>query len=289
MKFDELLKTKDEIIFDGAIGTQLELRGAPVGPLSNIAAPDKVLEIHKAYIDAGADVIITNTFTMNPIFANGHDTKVDIVEINRAGVTLAKKAAAGDIAVLGGMGPTGQLLAPLGTYTEDQFYAAYLEQARILADCGVDGFILETMTDLRESLCGLRACKENFNLPVIVSFAYSTEAGGGRTSMGNKAADCARQIEAAGAAAVGANCGTLDHRKIDTVVKEYRAACAIPLLVEPNAGKPRLEGDKTMYDMPPADFAETLRACIAAGATLLGGCCGTSPDHIREIAKLLGK
>ncbi len=287
MKFDELLRTKGIIIFDGAIGTQLELRGAPAGAMSNVTAPDKVLEIHEAYVDAGADVLITNTFTMNPIFAVSHGSSIDMAEINRAGVSLAKQAAAGNTIVLGGLGPTGRLLEPLGAYTEQQFHDAYLEQARILADCGVDGFIFETMTDLRESLCGLRACKENFKLPVIVSFAYATEAAGGRTSMGNKAADCARETAAAGAAAVGVNCGTIDHRKIDTIVKEHRAACGIPLLVEPNAGKPRLEGDRTVYDMPPDEFAETIRTCAGEGATLLGGCCGTSPDHIRAISKII--
>ncbi|MFA6450300.1 MAG: homocysteine S-methyltransferase family protein [bacterium] len=288
MDFLNLLKTKKIVMVDGAIGTQLELLGATANSLSNINAPEILLDIHTAYIAAGSDAIITNTFSENPIFATTHGSGFDVGHVNRIGVEIARKAADGKAAILGGVGATGQLLEPYGTYTEEQFYDASLEQARLLADAGVDAFILETISDLREALCVLRACKENFKLPVIVSMTYATESEGGRTSMGNKAADCARELEKAGADIIGINCGTIDHANTYKIVESYRSASALPILVEPNAGKPRLDGDKTVYDMTPAEFAGIIRACIDAGATIVGGCCGTTPDHIRAVAEMIG-
>ncbi|MHC4061764.1 MAG: homocysteine S-methyltransferase family protein, partial [Planctomycetota bacterium] len=182
---------------------------------------------------------------------------------------------------------TGQLLEPYGSYKESQFYDAFIEQAKVLAEAGVDGFIIETMFDLREALCALRACKENFQLPVIVSIAFATEERGGRTMMGNSAEDCAVQLTEAGADAIGANCGSIDPAQMAAVVSVIKPATKLPVLAQPNAGKPKLVGDRTVFEMAPAAFAAGIRKCLNAGARLVGGCCGTTPEHIRAVAEVL--
>ncbi|MHC4499545.1 MAG: homocysteine S-methyltransferase family protein, partial [Planctomycetota bacterium] len=152
---------------------------------------------------------------------------------------------------------------------------------------GVDGFIIETMFDLREALCALRGCKENFELPVIVSMAFATEEKGGRTMMGNSAEDCAVQLSEAGADAVGANCGSIDPAQMATVVSAIKSTTMLPVLAQPNAGKPRLINNKTVFEMTPAAFAAGMGACLRAGANIVGGCCGTTPEHIRAVAEAL--
>jgi 5-methyltetrahydrofolate--homocysteine methyltransferase len=147
----------------------------------------------------------------------------------------------------------------------------------------VDGFIVETMFDLREALCALRACKGSFSLPVIVSIAFQTDKNGGRTMMGDTAERCARQLTDAGADVIGANCGDLDPLQMSRVVALLRAATARPLAAQPNAGKPQLLEDRTVFDLEPATFSEGVAECVRAGAQLVGGCCGTTPEHIRAV------
>jgi len=189
--------------------------------------------------------------------------------------------------VLGDISSTGQLLEPYGTYAESQFYDAFREQAEVLAESGVDGFIIETVFDLREVTCALRACKDNCSLPVITSIAFTTEEKGGRTMMGDSAEQCAKSLTDAGADVVGANCGDLDPAQMAVVVSYLKSATALPILAQPNAGKPRLVGDKTVFDMAPAPFAACIAECVRAGARLVGGCCGTTPEHIRAVAEIL--
>jgi 5-methyltetrahydrofolate--homocysteine methyltransferase len=187
------------------------------------------------------------------------------------------------------MSSTGQLLEPYGTYKESQFYGTFKEQAEILAESGVDGFIIETMFDLREAVCAVRACKDNTSLPVIVSMAFATEEKGGRTMMGNSAEQCAGDLTDAGADAVGANCGDLDPSQMAVVVSLLKSATSLPVLAQPNAGKPKLVGDQTVFEMAPAAFSAGIAECLRAGARLVGGCCGTTPAHIRAVAEILKK
>jgi 5-methyltetrahydrofolate--homocysteine methyltransferase len=210
-----------------------------------------------------------------------------VQDVNKAGVELARDAAGKERFVLGNLSSTGQLLEPYGTYKEAQFYDAFEEQAGILAESGIDGFIIETIFDLREALCALRACKENFSLPVIVSIAFSTEEKGGRTMMGESAEKCAKSLTDAGADVIGANCGDLDPTQMAVVVSYLASATKLPVLAQPNAGKPKLIGDKTAFDMASAAFAAGIAECIRAGARFVGGCCGTSPEHIRAVAEML--
>lgn len=284
MSLSELLSDKERVVFiDGAMGTQLAQAGAEMGGQCNLSNPDAVLAVHREYVESGADLIITNTFTMNRVNVESHGIGVDVREVNLAGASLARKAAGPGLCVLGDMGSTGRMLKPHGDLTEEAAYAAYKEQAAILAEGGVDGFIVETMFDLREALCALRACKEVSVLPVIVSMTFTTLKRGGRTVMGDSARDCAAALEKAGASAIGTNCGGLDPTEIAQIVSWMKEVSSLPLVAQPNAGRPRLAGNETVFDMSPAEFASGTRACAEAGAHLLGGCCGTSPAHIRAL------
>jgi 5-methyltetrahydrofolate--homocysteine methyltransferase len=254
---------------------------------TNLDSPKVVLEIQQAYARSGCDALITNTLTMNGIYIETHNVGVSVEQANRAGVEIARRAAGDNLYVLGDISSTGQLLEPYGTYTESQFYDTFKEQAGILAQAGVDGFIIETMIDLREALRALRACKDVAGLPVLVSLAFATEHNGGRTIMGNSVQDCAKQLESAGADVIGANCGDLDPTQMEAIMSLFRSATKLPILAQPNAGKPRLDDDKALFDMAPAAFAQGIAECLDAGAQVVGGCCGTTPEHIRAVHQLL--
>jgi 5-methyltetrahydrofolate--homocysteine methyltransferase len=287
LSFLSLLRTKPVILLDGAMGTELDKRGLMGRGRANLESPDAVLEIHQAYSQCGCDALTTNTLTMNRIYIETHNVDVSVQQVNLAGVQLADRAAGCGQYVLGNISSTGQLLQPYGTYTEAQFCNAFREQAKILAEAHVDGFVIETVFDLREAVVALRACKEISSLPTIVSIAFQTEDKGGRTMMGDTAEQCARQLTAAGADVVGANCGDLDPSQMATVVALLKEATDLPILAQPNAGRPRLVGDKTVFDMAPGPFAEGIAECIRAGARIVGGCCGTGPEHIRAVAEMI--
>jgi 5-methyltetrahydrofolate--homocysteine methyltransferase len=283
------IKNKDVFLLDGAIGTELDKRGLMGRGGNNIEYPEIVLDIQRQYAQCGCDALTTNTLTMNRIYIETHNVGVSVRDINIAGVEIAKKAVNKGQFVLGNLSSTGQLLEPYGTYTESQFYNTFKEQAEILAQAGADGFLIETVFDLREAICALKACKENFSLPVIVSIAFDTEQKGGRTMMGDSAEQCAKKLTDSGADIVGANCGSLDPTQMAVVISELRAATSLPLLAQPNAGKPKLIADKTIFEMAPEPFAAGIAECLDADANIVGGCCGTTPEHIRAVAEMLNE
>ncbi|MDY6826932.1 MAG: homocysteine S-methyltransferase family protein [Bacillota bacterium] len=285
MDLTRLLGEKKFLIFDGAIGTEMAARGGDTGVESNLSNPQTVLAIHRDYVRAGADMLITNTFILNRISMEKRKAAVSVREVNSAAVRLAVEAAGGKKPVFGDLGPTGELLEPYGTFTEDQFYQCYAEQASILTEEGVDGLIIETVSDLREAVCALKACREKSNLPVILSLAYSSTGKGGRTIMGATVEEAAEAAEKYGADAVGANCGDLDPLGMAEIVALYKKSTALPVIVQPNAGKPKLAGGKNVFDMQPDEFAEGLSFCITAGAAIVGGCCGTTPAHIEALRR----
>jgi methionine synthase I (cobalamin-dependent) len=289
MRLAEALKREDVILLDGAMGTELDKRGLMACGRTNLDAPEAVLAIHEQYFQCGCRAVTTNTLTMNRIYIETHNVGVSVRDVNKAGAELARQAAGADRYVLGDMSSTGQLLEPYGTYKESQFYGAFREQAEVLAESGVDGFIIETMFDLREAACAVRACKDNLPLPVLVSMAFTTEEKGGRTMMGDTAEQCARSLTDAGADAVGANCGDLVPSQMAVVVSLLKSATSLPVLAQPNAGRPKLVGSETVFEMAPALFAEGIAECVRAGARLVGGCCGTTPAHIRAVAQMLGE
>jgi len=285
--FLKFLNKEEIILLDGAMGTQLDRRGLMARGQNNLDSPEAVLEIHREYAQCGCHALTTNTLTMNRIYIETHNVGVSVRDVNRAGAELARQAVGKHQYVLGDISSTGQLLEPYGTYKESQFYDAFREQSEILAEAGVDGFIIETMFDLLEAMCALRACKNNLSLPVIVSIAFATETKGGRTMMGNSAEECAKKITDAGADVVGANCGDLDPAQMAVIVSLFKSATSLPTLAQPNAGIPKLVEDKTVFDMDPEAFAKGIADCLQVGAKIVGGCCGTTPEHIRAVAEML--
>lgn len=289
MTLDTLIATAERpLLLDGGMGTQLGAAGLPMGAETCLTHPDAVGAVHRAYAAAGADLVITHTLTLNRVAAQAAGSGVDIRTGNRAAAGIARRAAEGGQYVLGDIGTTGKLLAPVGPLAEKDARAAYLEQAAALAEGGVDGFIVETMISLPEALVALAACRETAPaLPVLVSMTFKMTPKGARTVMGNSVADCARALAAAGAAAVGANCGDLDPLEMAALVPDFRQACALPIMIQPNAGRPLLVDGRTVFAMTPEEFAAGTMRAAEAGARLVGGCCGTTPAHIRALARLL--
>ncbi len=289
MKLLELISQGKILLLDGAMGTQLAAAGAEMGGQSSVRYPDAVTAVHKKYLDAGVDILITNTLTMNRIYIETHKVGVDVREVNLAGARLAKTAAKGGQLVLGDMSSTGKLLKPSGPLMPEEAVQSYKEQAAILEEGGVDGFIIETMFDLQEALCAVRACKAVSKLPVVASMTFETVKNGGRTVMGNTAQQCAKALTEGGADIIGTNCGNIDPFEMAEIVSIMHKNSSLPIVAQPNAGKPQMVNRQTVFKMSPSEFANGLQECLKAGAQLVGGCCGTSPDHIQAAAEILGK
>jgi len=285
MDLKQLIAQRSPILLDGAMGTQLAAAGLAMGGQICLSHPEAVVAVHKAYVDAGSEVLITNTLTMNRIFIETHAIGVDVKEVNLAGALLARSAARDGRYVLGDISSTGQMLEPYGEYSEQQFRDTFQEQAEHLLAGGVDGFMIETVMDLREALCALRACREVSSLPVLVTMSFQTCHNGGRTLMGNSAKEVTGALADAGASAIGANCGSLDPSETAQILGLMRECVDVPLIAQPNAGKPRLVNRQTSFDMSPEAFADGMAQCLAAGANLVGGCCGTTPEHIRRVSE----
>jgi 5-methyltetrahydrofolate--homocysteine methyltransferase len=289
MDLSTFLTKKELILLDGAMGTQLAERGAAMGGQSTVSHPDTVLAIHKDYAQCGCHILIANTFAMNRVYIETHKINLDVRTVNVTGIQLARQAADHDQYILGDIGSTGKLLEPYGDLKESAAYDAFAEQATLLAEAGVDGFAIETMTDLKEALLALRACKEVSALPVTVTMAFTTPKNGGRTIMGNKAEECAKALAEGGAQAVGANCGDIDPFQMAEIVSIMHSAAELPIIAKPNAGRPRVVDNKTVFDMSPEEFVKGIKECISAGAAMVGGCCGTAPEHICALEDVIIK
>ena len=268
-------------IFDGAMGTMLQSGGLKAGAcpeLMNVTSPDVVKKIHRAYIDAGATIVETNTFGASRIKLAHYDLADKVRELNTAAVKIAKSA--GNVKVAGSIGPTGKFISPLGDLEFDDAYEIFREQASALADAGADFLIVETCIDIQEMRAALLAVKDACNLPVICQLSYSED---GRTVTGTDAQSAAVILESIGADVIGVNC-SLGPAQLVPVVKILSQNCRVPVSVQPNAGMPYLEDGVTKFPMDAKTFGSWGRALVDAGATYLGGCCGTTPDHIRELA-----
>jgi len=272
------------ILLDGAMGTLLQEKGLPPGEPPdgfNVYNPDAVRAAHAAYAAAGADIILTNTFgaTRRRLEPYGLASRAD--EINRAAVALARDAAGGKGWVAGDIGPLGEYPEPLGTVPFDDAYREFYRQARVLAGAGVDLMVVETMSDLREAKAAVVAARAAFEGPII---AFMTFDYGGRTVTGTPPDVAAVTLVAAGADAVGANC-SVGARELVPVVRAVAAAVDVPVCAEPNAGLPKLVAGKTVFKQTAAQFASWVPKLVAAGAAIVGGCCGTTPEHIRAAAE----
>lgn len=276
------------LLLDGGMGSLMQqLGGSMKSSENNLLHPQIVAAAHRQYLAAGSDAIISNTFSLNGIYAAKQGlTPQESERSLHAAMEIACEAAAGEHYLLADLGPSGELLAPFGTGDKEEYYRAYRSQAELMAEYAVDAFIIETVIDLNEALIILRACRDAApQLPVLLSLTFSSLKRGGCTLMGNTAAAIAAQAEEQGAAAVGANCGDLTPEQYAQIIAAMREACTLPLLIQPNAGKPHREGQQTVYPLGPEEFASQIQACYDAGARLLGGCCGTAPQHIAALAQ----
>jgi 5-methyltetrahydrofolate--homocysteine methyltransferase len=276
------------VLGDGAMGTELQRAGLEpggCGDLWNLEHPGRVEEIQRAYLEAGAEFLLTNTFGSNRFVLSRYEAAGRVADLNRAGARIAQRAAGDRAIVLGDIGPFGGFLEPLGEYSPDEVHAAFLDQARALVEGGVDGILVETMTAPEEMALAIRASREAGAAFVIGTFAFDRTASGDyRTMMGTTVAAAVVAALGAGADAVGANCGTnLSVGDYAVIARLLRSAvhATVPVLVQMNAGQPVLEGTRIVYRETPARMAAGVPLLLDAGANAVGGCCGTRPEHVR--------
>jgi 5-methyltetrahydrofolate--homocysteine methyltransferase len=287
------LMKKRAVLFDGGLGTELMRHGLPLGTSPetwNVERPEVVQEIHASYFEAGSDAVSTNSFGGNRIKLAAHGLEGRVRELNSAAARLARRAAPAGKFVAGSMGPTGKFLQPQGEFTESEFEEAYGEQARALAEGGVDLLIIETQYDLKEALSALRgARREAPSLPVFVTLTFNKLPRGYFTLMGNTVSSSAEALEKEGALAVGANC-TLNSEDMVGLVRAFREATKLPVIAQANAGKPELSGQgEVSYSQGLEDYVRFIPEMLKAGANVIGGCCGTDPGYIRKMAEFIKK
>jgi 5-methyltetrahydrofolate--homocysteine methyltransferase len=302
------------LICDGAMGTTLSASGHEPGralELLNVEQPDLVRAVHRAYLEAGADIITTNTFQGTRAVLERHEPAdalgAEIIqtntlqgsrpalerhglgerthELNVAGARLAREVAGDRVFVAGDIGPSGKILEPYGDYPEGAASAAFAEQAEALVEGGVDLLIVETFIALEEVRAAVTAAAAT-GLPVAASMAFEPS---GRTPFGVAPEAAAREMEAAGATVVGANCGTVSSAEMVEVIAKFRAATSLPLIAQPNAGRPQRTESGATYPETPEMMADSAERFRELGVAIIGGCCGSTAAHIRAIAERLNR
>lgn len=275
------------LLFDGAMGTEIQRRGLPIGippELLNVENSKVIEEIHRDYISSGAMVIETNTFGGNRLRLRRRNLDGRIKEINQKAVEIALKFKDKKILIAGSVGPLGELIEPYGDISEEEAEKIFSEQIEILWDSGVDFILIETMISLKEAKIALKSAKE---LGCIVGVTMSFEWGskGGRTPFGDEIEISIRELEKEGADFVGANCGKgiEDMRKIAPIIKK---STNLPVLIQPNAGIPQILDGKLIYSESPSNFAFFVEEMLDLGINFIGGCCGTNPEFIKEAYKV---
>lgn len=273
------------LLFDGAMGSMLMAKGMPSGMASemmNIEKPDTVLEIHKAYLSAGADVITTNTFGGSPLKMQAAGIEHLTEEANQMAARIARQAVTAGQYVAGDIGPMGAMLQPFGLISQEEATENFARQAKILADSGVDLFIVETMFDINESLAAIRGIRSVSDLPIFATLTFEKGPQGFATIMGNQVAESMRTLIGAGAAAVGANCSIGSDLMIE-LAAEIRKSVAVPVIIQSNAGLPERIDGRLVYPETPEIYATNIGKIKALGVEIIGGCCGTTPEYIRKI------
>ncbi|MCT8977954.1 homocysteine S-methyltransferase family protein [Clostridium sp. CX1] len=278
------MSLKDRFMFfDGAMGTMLQREGLKVGELPeslNITNPDIIRKIHRQYIEAGSDVVITNTFGANELKYSKSQFLIE--EVITAGVKVAREAAADKLVALD-IGPIGQIMEPTGSLSFEGAYELFKKQVIIGEKAGADLILIETMSDLYETKAAILAAKENSSLPVFCTMTFQEN---GRTLMGTDPKTMVFVLEGLGVDALGVNC-SLGPKELMPIVEEILKYSSIPVMVQPNAGLPRYDGEKTIYDIAPEQFAEYIKTMAEKGVRIFGGCCGTNPDYIKASVKIL--
>jgi 5-methyltetrahydrofolate--homocysteine methyltransferase len=273
------------VITDGAWGTEFQKRGLAIGEPAdvwNLTRPADVEAVARSYVEAGSRVILTNTFRSNPVALSAHGQGDRAVAINRRGAELSRRAASADVRVFASLGPTGKVLAT-GEIDEQTVTEAFKVQAEALAAGGADVLLFETFSDVEEARLAVRAAKPT-GLPIIVSFAFDSGKNKDRTMMGANPETAARAMAEEGADAVGANCGA-GPELFPGVCRRLKDASGLPVWIKPNAGMPSLEAGQAVYTMTADAFASHLPALIEAGASFLGGCCGSNPEFVRALVR----
>ena len=286
-RFLERLGTGAVLVADGATGTNLQKVGLGAGMHAEdwvLDCPDKILDLERAFVAAGSDIILTCTFGATRPRMKGAVHADRVPEINTRAAELARQAAQGrkGLIVGGSMGPLGQILKPYGPMSPDDARTAFVEQAQALAHGGVDLLVIETQFSFEEATVAFDAARSVTDLPIVVSFSYDR---GVRTMMGARPIDVVKRYKDMGAAMVGANCGTT-LENMESIIKEYAAAePGFALWAKPNAGMPRLQDGRTFYDVTPDEMAASAQNYVELGARVVGGCCGSTPDHVAAIAR----
>jgi len=284
MQIDQLIAA-GPVVTDGAWGTQLQALGLPGGVCPdewNLSHPDIVDQVPRRYVEAGSQIVLTNTFRANRIALAAYNLADKVAEINRRGVEISRSAVGDRARVFASMGPTGKMLMA-GEVSEDELGAAFAEQARTLADAGAEALVIETMAELEEAELAVAAARQT-GLPVVACVVFDSGADHDRTMMGVTPEQAAARLTKAGADVVGANCGQGIAGYVD-ICRRMRTATDRPLWIKANAGIPEVVGGKVVYRTSPEEFASHVPALLAAGAQFVGGCCGTSPAYIAALCK----
>ncbi len=271
------------LIFDGAMGTSLQKYGLAAGQLPellNFSNPEMIEKIHREYVDAGADVVTTNTFGANRLKLSG---KAEVEDVIAGAVKIAKKSGAKYVAL--DLGPTGQVLEPIGTLTFDEAYDLYKEQVKAGKKAGADLVIIETMSDLLEIKAAILAVKENSDLPLFATMTFGED---GRTFMGTSPENMAITLSSLGVDALGVNCSLGPNELLKTVEKICKFSTK-PVIVQPNAGLPKVIDGKTVFEVTPQEYVKAIEKMIDMGVEIIGGCCGTTPEHIKAVKELTEK
>jgi len=282
--------SRDVFLFDGGIGTQLQASGLPVGDAPekwNLERPEIVERVHADYAAAGAMAVTTNSFGGSPVKLQSAGLEIDAVQLNRRAAELARSGAGADVLVAGSVGPSGMMLIT-EQISPQELGAGFEAQARGLVEGGIDLFIVETMSDPEEVKIAIEAIRRVSDLPLIACMTFESGVRGYRTMMGTDIAAAVKTLIDARVDVIGTNCGAGIDQAID-VVTEMAGHSDGPILAQPNAGLPELVQGRTVYRESPEQMAEKLPGLIAAGARIVGGCCGTTPEHIRRFAAVLSE
>lgn len=275
------------VILDGAMGSNLRKAGMPVGVCPEKWALDHsevILGLQRAYVEAGSNIIYAPTFAANRINLAGHGLENQLVEINTKLVQLSKQAADGRAYVAGDVTTTGKVLEPMGDMSYQALFDVYAEQIDALAAAGADLIVAETMLTLEETMVALEAAQSVCDLPVMCTLTVEAD---GYLLYGGTAADAFEALQELGAAAVGLNC-SIGPNQLESVVSAMKAVAKVPVIAKPNAGMPTMdEHGVAHYDMPPADFAASMKKLLWRGARIVGGCCGTDPEYIRALREVV--
>ena len=275
------------MLTDGAWGTQLQARGLEPGACPdawNLLYPERVEKVGRAYVAAGSRIILTNTFRANRIALEHYGLAGKTEKINRAGVEISRRAANGRAYVFASLGPSGKMLMT-GEISESEVRAAFEEQANALAAAGADAIVIETMSDLDEAKLAV-AAGQAAGLPVAASMTFESGRDHDRTMMGTTPEEAARELADAGADVIGGNCGQGAEDYL-AICKRLHAATKLPIWMKPNAGLPELTTKGVQYRETPESFARHAQALVQAGASFIGGCCGTTPEFIRAASRAL--